>query len=201
MLIYLLRHAAVAKSQPHRFLGQSDIPLSEQGLAQARALAARLAHIPFTAVYASPLERAWHTAMLVSGHSGVDMQIVEELREINLGDWEGLTVAEVRTHYPGAYEARGADLAHFRPPGGESFTDLAERVWPALLNIARSMDAARDVTGPVLAVAHAGVNRVLLARISGVPLARLFTIPQDYGALNCLRYRAGSFEPVDAWLV
>lgn len=197
VLIYLLRHGAVARHQPRRFLGQTDIPLSEQGQAQAKILAARLAHVPFTAVYASPLERAWHTAMLVSGYSGADIQIVEALREINLGAWEGLTVAEVQERYPGAYEARGADLTFFRPPGGESFADLAARTWPALLNLAQT----GETSGPLLIVAHAGVNRVLLARISGVPLEHLFSIPQDYCALSCLRYRAGQFDLIDAGLL
>lgn len=183
MLICLLRHGAVQRQVPRRFLGQGDVPLSPQGVAQARALGTRLAHIPFSAVYSSPLQRALHTAQLVSGLPDAAIRRVEALREISLGTWEGLSVAEVQARYPGAYEARGNNLTHFRPPGGESFADLARRAWPALLAI------ARQATGPILIVAHAGVNRVLLARAAALPLEDIFTISQEYGELRCLHYQ------------
>ncbi len=192
MLIYLLRHAAVQARHPRQFLGQTDLPLSEEGLRQAQGLAAQLAPIRFAGVYASSLRRAVHTAMLVGGRAWEDVHRVEAFREIHLGDWEGLTVAEVEARFPGAYQARGANLADFRPPGGESFRDLAERAWPALLNIAQN----GEIPGPLLIVAHAGVNRVLLARIRGLGLEQIFTIPQQYGALSCLRYSAGRFDMV-----
>lgn len=181
MLICLLRHGAVQQQAPRRFLGQGDVPLSPQGAAQAQELGARLGHIPFTAVFSSPLQRALHTAQLVSGLPETAIRRVEAFREIDLGAWEGLSVAEVQARYPGTYEARGADLAHFRPPGGESFADLDRRAWPALLDI------VRHSTGPILIVAHAGVNRVLLARIAALPLADIFTISQEYGELRWLR--------------
>ncbi len=198
MLIYLLRHGAVAQQSPRRFLGQSDVPLSPLGVAQARAMGRRLRSIRFAEVFSSPLSRAVHTARLASGLPEEVIRRVEAFREIDLGVWEGLSVAEVQARYPGAYEARGADLAHFRPPGGESFADVAARACPALLDI------AGKASGPMLLVAHAGVNRVLLAAASGLPLQEIFTISQGYGELYRLRYQDGDLQvletaPCDSW--
>ncbi len=162
------------------------------------AMAPRLARLGFDAaghagrVVASPLVRARHSALLASGRPEKDIELEAGFREISLGAWEGLSVAEVQARYPGAYEARGADLAHFRPPGGESFADVAARAWPALLSLIA--DRAQTKSGPLLIVAHAGVNRVLLARASGLPLQELLTIPQPYGGLSSLRSSAGNIK-------
>ncbi len=180
-LIYLLRHGEVDKSLPRRFLGQTDLPLNANGIRQARALREQLKNISFDQVFASPLQRAVRTAALISGLAVENIHQIEAFKEINLGDWEGLTVDEVRSRFPGAYEQRGRDLEHFRPEGGESFNDLADRCLPALL------DLTQRYSGPLLIVAHAGVNRVLLSRLRHLPLQDLLEIPQDYGAINILR--------------
>ena len=192
MLIYLLRHGAVQQRVPRRFLGQSDVPLSPLGVAQAQEVGRRLRRLRFAEVFSSPLRRAIHTAQLASDLPQEAIRRIEAFREIDLGLWEGLSVAEVQARYPGAYEARGADLAHFRPPGGESFADVAARAWPALLSLIA--DRAQTKSGPLLIVAHAGVNRVLLARASGLPLQELLTIPQPYGGLSSLRSSAGNIK-------
>lgn len=190
-MIYLLRHAEIDRSSPRRFLGQSDLPLNENGIEQARRLGDALAPISFTRIFASPLRRAMQTAMLATGCSPGDIEPVAALREINLGAWEGLTVAEVQQRFPGGYEARGRNLARYRPAEGESFADLADRALPALLEIASSTD------GAVLIVAHAGVNRALLCRLLHRPLAEVLHIPQDYGAINILA-QAGKTLQVQA---
>ena len=179
-VIYLLRHAEIERTSPRRFLGQSDIPLNQSGIDQARRLRAALAAIPFARIVASPLKRAMQTAMLATGCSPADIEPVPALREIDLGAWEGLTVAEVQQRFPGGYEERGRDLARYRPAKGESFADLSDRALPALLEI------GRFTSGPILVVAHAGVNRVLLCHLLQRPLAQLLDIPQEYACINIL---------------
>lgn len=183
-LIYLLRHGEINIPSPRRFLGQSDLPLNDTGIRHAKQLGKALSTIGFRHIYASPLSRAMQTASLVSGRSIQDIHAVDAFLEINLGAWEGLSVAEVRQRFPGAYEERGQDLAHFRPPEGESFADVAARALPVL------HDIARCCTGPVLIVAHAGVNRALLSSLQQLPLGNLLQIPQDYCAVNILTKEA-----------
>lgn len=180
-LIYLIRHGEIDRPSARSFLGQTDLPLNEQGIRQAQALGAQLQNIRFTEIFSSPLKRAIQTATLVSGMPPAALQRIDALKEINLGAWEGLLVAEVRARYPGAYEQRGQDLEFFRPPGGESFADLAARSYPALLTL------ARDYRGPLLVVTHAGVIRVLLSCLQQRPLQQLFDIPQNYCGVTIIR--------------
>ncbi len=180
-LIYLVRHGAVDMPVPRRFLGQADPGLNELGIRQARALARGLAPIPFTRVVTSPLRRAMETASLVSGIPPDRLHPVAALQEINLGGWEGLEVAEIKQWFPGEYEQRGKDLEHFRPQGGESFADLADRCWPAFVALTHD-----DRAGPVLLVAHAGVNRVILSRLLGRSLQQVLDIPQEHCRVNII---------------
>ena len=178
--ILLLRHGRIPQSEPRRFVGQRDLPLDEVGRAQAEGVRAYLAPIPVARVVSSDLCRARETAEIVMAGQGPEIEREPRLREICLGRWEGLSSGEVRGSFPGEYEARGRDMARFRPQGGESFEDLAARAWPAFEALAA---ATRGVT---LVVAHAGVNRVILCRLLGLPLEHLFRLGQDYCCLNLI---------------
>ena len=180
-LIVLVRHGEIDKPVPRRFLGQTDLPLNDRGVAQARCLGQVLADLCFERVFASPLQRAVQTAALICVSPSPVIETIDALREIDLGEWEGLTVAEVQQRFPGEYERRGEQLPYIRPSGGESFGDLAARCYPAFLELAALG------SGPLLVVAHAGVNRVILARLSDRPLQDVLTIPQDYCAINLIR--------------
>ena len=103
-------------------------------------------------------------------------------REIDMGEWDGRPMREIKTRYPQAWKARGDNIGSYRPPGGESFEDLLKRSLPALSEI------IRHPHGNTLIVAHAGVNRVLICSILGIPLEKLFTIQQGYACLNLLRF-------------
>ncbi len=184
-LIYLIRHGEIDRPVPRCFIGRTDLPLNAKGVCQAVMLGEQLQHIPFTHVFASSLQRAVHTAALVSGRAAESVQLVRELQEINLGSWEGLTVEEIRSRFPGEYEQRGLDLQFFRPRAGESFNDLSARCYPAFVAL------VKEYPGPLLIVAHAGVNRVLLSCLRNKPLQCLLEIPQDYCGINILGYSNG----------
>ena len=179
-LIFLLRHGAIDNPLPRRFLGRTDLPLNADGVRQARDLGRWLGAISFRRVCASPLSRAVETAALVSGRPAAAIERIDALVEIDLGAWEGLSLADVQARFPGAWEQRGQDLAAYRTPGGESFAQVSARACPALA------DLARDTSGPLLVVAHMGVNRAVLSRLLGRPLALLLDIPQAYAAVNVL---------------
>jgi probable phosphoglycerate mutase len=135
-------------------------------------------------VLCSPLSRCRDSADILTAAIGCGpARIVADLAEIDLGLWEGLSTSEVEARFPGQYAARGQDLAGFRPEGGESFNDLQQRSWPVL------EQAAGTTIEHVALVTHAGVNRVLLCRILGMPLARMFSLQQDYGCCNILEFK------------
>lgn len=178
MIVYLIRHGEITQHRPRRFVGQSDLPLTDRGREQIRAVARYLEGANVARVVCSPLARCVESAGIIGDGLGLAVESTPDLREISLGVWEGLTVDEVRERFPGCYEARGRDLAGFRPPGGESFADVQHRVWTAFKGV------LADTAGDAAVVAHGGVNRALLCRILGMPLEHLFRLEQDYGCVN-----------------
>ena len=196
--IYLVRHGELqGEDGGRRFIGQLDLPLTAEGIRQAEALRRFFADRPFDAVYCSDLIRARQTADIVAG-SDRPVFPCRELREIALGKWEGMPFVVVRRDHPRAFAERGWDIAGYRPPGGESFADCRARMLPAFEAIVRSPFAS------VLMVGHAGVNRIILCHVLGMPLANIFRLGQDYGRVSLIRRRRDGFVaeyinlPVDA---
>lgn len=175
--IWLLRHGALPPNPERRLTGARDIPLSAAGRAQVRALAQdflpALEPEP-AAVLCSDLGRCRETAaLLLDGRQrGWPLHVEPDLREIGLGLWEGLTWAEVRDLWPGAFEARGLDMMNYVPPGGESFRMVQRRALHALARWRQ-----RYPGGTLLLITHAGVMRALLARYFSLPLEAVWHIP------------------------
>lgn len=183
--VLLLRHGEIAQASPRRFVGQRDLPLTQTGIEQAMRWREALAATPLAGAWCSSLCRCRETARLILEPRGLAAVPVDALREISLGAWEGLSVEEVRQRFPGDYERRGADLSGTAPAGGESFAMAQQRAWAALETILAQAE------GAILVVAHAGVNRALICRMLGIPLARLFSLGQDYAAMNVLEFPPG----------
>ena len=186
-VVYLIRHTAPVGWTTRRFIGHLDAPLSEDGERQARELAARLAEVPLAAIYSSDLSRTRRTAEIVAEPHGLVPIVRPELREFAMGEWDGLTADEIRGRDPARFDEWMATVGEFQFPGGENVTQVAARAWPAFVRIA---DAHAD--GRVAVVAHGGSNRAILCRVLGLPLARILSLGQDYGAVSVLeRWRDG----------
>ena len=103
MLVYFIRHGQTDWNVQRRFQGNLDIPLNETGRNQARQIAARFAGMHWSRIYHSPLSRAAETARIVCAQSPVEMVSVPDLREICMGDWEGMEFAQVKAIMPQEY--------------------------------------------------------------------------------------------------
>lgn len=178
--IYLARHGDIGLGKDKRYIGQSDLPLSELGKKQANLLKEKLCRVPIDNIYCSDLERSQQTAdIIASAHQIVPTARVE-LREMNMGKWEGQLFSEIRAKYPQEFKERGENIAHYSSPEGESFSDCYKRVNPIFEGLAQSQETT------ILIVGHAGVNRVILCRILGIPLDNVFRFEQSYGCLNLI---------------
>ncbi|WP_373501011.1 histidine phosphatase family protein [Desulfococcus sp.] len=178
-MIYLLRHGEIDTGPDRRFIGWTDLPLNETGRRQAREWRDAFKGVPWKGLFCSDLARSRETAGIIAGASA-PFHILEALREISLGSWEGAGMADIRARFPEEWAARGEALDTFRPPGGESFADLEGRVMPAFMKL------SEFPVGPLLVVGHAGVNRVILCNLLGIPLTHLFRLEQDYGGLTLI---------------
>lgn len=175
--IYLIRHGApeMDLSQGPVCLGSGTDPhLSAEGVRQAGRLAVWLEG-RVSAVYSSPLARCVETA-----RETCEPQVVRGLEEIGMGEWEGHRFSELKELYPDVYERRGLDIT-VQPPGGEDVFDALTRFKQALLSIA---DAGRGIA----VVAHAGVNKLLLAELYDLPFESYWDIDQPYACVNTLEY-------------
>lgn len=158
--IVLIRHGQTDWNAAGRWQGHTDIPLNQEGLAQARALAARLAAWPITAVYSSDLERARVTAEHLANALNSELTVDERWRERGLGVLEGLTREEVQARYPDLNLPR----TFIDAPEGESYDQLHQRVVGAYTRL------MQEHAGEMVAVvSHGGAMRVLISHILGLP--------------------------------
>jgi probable phosphoglycerate mutase len=167
--VVLVRHGATEWSVSGKHTGRSDIPLTDDGLAQARALAPQLAGWRFAAVLTSPLARAAVTCR----EAGLEGEPDEDLVEWDYGDHEGRTTPEIRVDDPGWTIWRGS------VPGGETIEQVAARVDRVIARLA-------DVDGDVALVSHGHLLRVLAARWLGLDPSVGAGLILDTGTLSIL---------------
>lgn len=194
--ICLVRHGETAWNTERRLQGHIDIPLNDNGLAQAEATARSLARAGerFAALYCSDLQRARQTAAAVARAQGLDPAHDARLRERHYGVFQGLTYDEAAHHHPEHYRRFTAREPAFSFAGeGESLADFAARVHAALGDIAN-----RHAGEAVAVVTHGGVLDIVHRLATGEPLEtpRSFAIPN--AALNWIEHTAGAWRLL-AW--
>lgn len=183
MKILLARHGETPWNAEGRYQGQIDIPLSPVGEGQARALGERLADVRIDRAVASPLSRARTTAEFALGSARAAQLATDAgLMEIAHGTWEGLLASEIRDRDPERLRAWRDAPESVLMPEGESLQMVLDRAWPAFARA--TADLGADDT--LLVVAHDAVNRVLLCRILGIPLSKLWSFRQAPATLNLL---------------
>jgi broad specificity phosphatase PhoE len=172
--LVLVRHGETVGNSSLRYYGRTDLCLSEEGRAQMRAaasvLAGRYGVTALTWVFASPLDRALEGARLIAGE-GRSIITVEEFAEVDFGLFEGLTAEEIHLRFPDEFRRWNKDrLARdYTYPGGESRGAFTMRVERGLERMLASWGTAPDADpGCALIVAHRGVIRTIISRLSGI---------------------------------
>ncbi len=185
MRILLARHGETPWNAEGRYQGQEDIALSEVGIAQATALGERLRDVRIDRAIASSRWRARRTAELALGDSrAAQLMLDDGFLEIAHGEWEGLLASEIRERDGERLQAwrNAPDTVLMPGAGGESLQMVLDRAWPAFARACAGL--GNDDT--LLVVAHDAVNRVLLCRVLGIPLSKLWTFRQAPTTLNLL---------------
>jgi broad specificity phosphatase PhoE len=161
-----------------------DVPLSDTGRGQAEALGRHLAELPEdqrpTAVLSSPFARALTTAQLATQGLGVRVRTDERLRERDFGAFDGMTGAGIREQFPD--EAGRRDLLgkfYYRPPGGESWADVALRIRSLLATEALRHDCDR-----LLVVAHQAVIMVFRYVLEELTEQELLAVDREHQVAN-----------------
>jgi probable phosphoglycerate mutase len=162
--LLLVRHGQTEWHRDNRYVSRTDISLNEIGRRQAQMLARRVEKERVDLVLCSPLTRAQETAKSSAEACGLEPKTDERLRELDFGEWEGKTLAEIRQEDPKTVSLFENSAEHGFP-GGEPLQEGAERVLEVFENLYRS-HAGRTV----LIVAHNTLLRIGLCRMLGIPL-------------------------------
>jgi broad specificity phosphatase PhoE len=161
--LYVARHGATALTAEDRFAGDVGVELSDDGRWQAELLGERLRRENIVAAYCSPLSRTVETARIIAARCDLEPTLIDGLREISHGRWEGLTRAEVEARYGDEYASWEEDPFTFAPEGGESGVAVLARALPALRTIVTKHPGQR-----ILVVSHKATIRLLLSSLLGI---------------------------------
>lgn len=183
LTLYLVRHGRTAWNREGRYQGHKDVPLDATGREQARRVARALAGAALDAVYSSDLLRARQTAEPLGRELGREVICLPGLREMDFGEWEGLTWDEVHERYPAVVQAWRTDRRTARVPGGEDLEGFGERVLAAFAAI-----VGRHPRGRVAVFAHGGSLRVYLCSVLDLDRSRLWEIDQDSACISVVEY-------------
>lgn len=156
--VLLWRHGQTVWNVEHRFQGQRDVPLDETGVAQAERAARLLAGLRPDAVVASDLRRAADTASALSRLAGIPVTLDPDLRERDMGAWEGLSHEEVERCYPEQWAVR-------QPTDGEAYEEVGDRVVAA---VDRALEKV-PVGDTLVVVSHGAALRSGMARLLDLP--------------------------------
>jgi broad specificity phosphatase PhoE len=184
--LIFVRHAEPHEEMRERIYGRLDPELSERGREHTVAIAGALAREPIAAVYTSPRLRARATAAPLAARLGVDVRVEDDLREIDFGELEGLTLAEAVERYPveSSWMHAPAEAAF---PGGESVAAMRARAIAAVRSI-----AARHEGTTAAVISHAVVIRAILADALVMPPDAMFRLDQSYGGISVVEWFDGN---------
>ena len=182
--LYLVRHGETAGNAQQWYQGSTDVPLNENGLAQAKCLSKFFKDIPFDAAYSSTLSRARKTAEIVVEPHHLPVQAFAELKEINFGDWEGHTYNEITEQWPGEIEAFYASEGTLKAHNGESFLEVEERITRKVKELLSHHKDGETI----LIVSHGAAIRCLLFGLLGLDMGRIWAFQQYNTAFNIIEY-------------
>lgn len=193
-IIYVVRHGKPeGEAAEKRCLGITDVPLSEEGRAQAEALGEKLG-AEFAAaepggrirILSSPLCRCFETARIISSRfPGTVIETDPDLREIHMGIWDGKYFDEIRNTFPAEYEARGKDLWNYRVPGGESFAEAGARFLSVIEKLTRQTEKKENA---IIVVSHAGAICAGISLLTGLPFEEMRRRGIPYAGITALKY-------------
>jgi len=178
--LFLIRHGQTSWNVEGRYQGDQDIELNSTGIRQAGLAAKYLSRVEFSNIYSSPLSRTMETARIITRRRGLDIKVMQDLKEMDFGKWEGMKFEEINSTYNSDYQKWLDDPYRNRPTGGENFQELTDRATAAI-----DLIVAGNSDGSSVAVStHGGVILSLLVHWLQIPLDRWKSIIQRQGAIN-----------------
>ncbi|MFD1128999.1 histidine phosphatase family protein [Paenibacillus provencensis] len=178
--IYIVRHGQTEWNVLGKMQGHQDSPLTELGTRQARWLGEALAEEPIDVIYSSSSGRAVHTAEVIRGSREIPVTLTDNLREMNLGLWEGRTGDELKLEEPMKYQQFWEEPELFAADGGETYIETMDRAQQELKHILKVNQGKT-----VLIVTHTVVVKLLMTWLEQRSLETLWDLPYIHPASLC----------------
>jgi len=182
--VILVRHGETEWNRLRRIQGgNSDTQLNQRGRQQAESLALRLKQEEIQAIYSSPLQRARDTARVIAGYHQLAVEVEPSLREIEVGELEGVSIAEVGKHLSQLLirYSQGEELP--RIPGGESLTEVQQRVWDTIQRL-----VGRHGDGVLVVVSHYFSILTAVCSVLDLPLFQIDRLRLNSGSISILTF-------------
>ena len=135
--IFLIRHGEIGVSGQKRYIGVTDLPLNISGVLQANKLKIFFEGVSLDQIFCSDLQRSVQTAQIIATNKNIEIKKLEELREINMGNWEGKSFKEIKEKFPSEFITRLDKIENFKTYGGESFRQCQLRAINIFSEIAK----------------------------------------------------------------
>ena len=190
----MVRHGETEWNVLHRFQGLTDIPLNDTGRKQAGFAKTGLLDVELAAIYTSPLQRAVETAEIIRGDREIPVYPTEGLREMGIGEWEGLLVSEIDEKYPGWYDIWRTTPTQIRLKGGEPYAETQKRAWKTFWEIVKKHEEKT-----VLIVSHMMCISSILLTVAGIPLDEVWKHPIGNAALNVVEADSNGRAVITEW--
>jgi broad specificity phosphatase PhoE len=171
--------------------GDSDIELNDTGFGQARRLAAFLKDEPIIAILSSPLRRAIATAEVIASHHHLPVEIDQGLKELRVGDLEGMSISDLRTSFSRFLLKWWQDGEATNLPNGESLVELQQRAWKAIEDLLErhEISAQRNNDATTVVISHYFVTLAIILKALGLPLDHFIKFKLDLGGVSILEFR------------
>ena len=195
-IFYMVRHGESEANKRDAYLGHYDLPLTETGRKQAEMAADFAATLGADVIYASDLSRARHTAFATARRLGLPVYAAPQVREMYMGQWEGMSFDRVRSEYAELFRIWSGNLANGLAPGGETVRDLQKRVKDAMTRIAQANPGKRVLVfshgTPIRAMAALGMGKSI-NDIAWPSNASVTTLEYENGSFTCPEYSRDDF--------
>lgn len=184
MKLIFVRHGETLWNRENRIQGNTDVELSDYGRMQVQKLARSLEAEQIDAIYSSPLKRAYETACSIAGYHNLDIRVEQDLRELNHGDFESLTVRELKEKHGSFIRQWMEDPGSVVMPNGESLSQVQERAWNVIqMIIERSQDS--------LVVSHGMAIMTILCKIKDISLSQARQMFVDMSSKTIVEFENG----------
>jgi probable phosphoglycerate mutase len=198
--ILLVRHGETDWNRDKRFQGQIDVPLNQRGYEQADRCGEFLATVAIDRIITSPMLRPKQTAeRIAQHHPDVSLELLDDLKEISHGLWEGKLEAEIERDYPGELQRWKQSPESVQMPEGENLQQVWQRAiaaWNTILSSLRDLNPdAASPSATVVVVAHDAVNKAILCHLAGWGPEHFWTFKQGNGSVTVIDYPRGVDQP------